>query len=107
MTAISGDALTGDIVLLDFLAECCRVCRLVAPELERIALSDPHLTLEKINVADAAEQATMLNVTGLSTLIFHDPGRRELQRPTGSSSGRWTKTAMGSERARHSEHGER
>lgn len=99
MMGASASADTGEVVLLDFWAEWCGACRLIAPVIERIVARDPNITLEKINVAEAADKAAEMNVTGLPTLIIQGPCGRELQRLTGTLSGRRIEEAVAMARA--------
>ena len=87
-------AIERDVVLLDFWAEWCGACRLIAPVLDRIAGADPRLLLEKVNVAEAAEMAAAMNVTSLPTLIVQDMTGRELMRLTGPLSGQKIEAAL-------------
>lgn len=99
MTQVSGENRMGDIVLIDFWAEWCGACRLIAPVIDRIAKDDGQLRLRKVNVEDEAETAARLGVKGLPTLVFMDSCGRELGRLTGALTGRSIEAALADARA--------
>jgi thioredoxin 1 len=99
MTQVAGDNRKDDIVLIDFWAEWCGACRLIAPVIDRIAKNDGQLRLRKVNVEDDAETAARLGVKGLPTLVFIDSSGRELGRLTGSITGRTIEAALADARA--------
>lgn len=56
-------------VLLDFYADWCGPCRMVAPLIEEIAAENPQYLVGKINVDNEPELAQMFDVNTIPTLI--------------------------------------
>ena len=61
-------------VLLDFYADWCGPCRMVAPILEEIAAEHPEFTIAKINVDDQPELASRFGVMSIPTLVVLEDG---------------------------------
>ena len=57
-------------VLLDFWAEWCGPCRMVAPIVEEIVEENEELKLGKINVDEQRELAIQFKITSIPTLIL-------------------------------------
>ena len=55
-------------VLLDFYADWCGPCRMVAPVVEQIAEENPQYLIGKINVDKEPELARKFNVLSLSLI---------------------------------------
>ncbi len=64
-----------DVVLLDFYADWCGPCRMVAPVLEQIAQENPHVKVCKINVDENMELATRFQVTSIPLLVVMKDGK--------------------------------
>jgi thioredoxin 1 len=63
-------------VLVDFWAEWCGPCRMVAPVLEQIASEQADtLRIAKLNVDDNPEMPARFGVTGIPTLILFQNGK--------------------------------
>ena len=61
-------------VLVDFWAEWCGPCRMMAPTVEGIAEDHPELTVGKVNVDEAAELAARYGISAIPTLIYFKNG---------------------------------
>ena len=61
-------------VLLDFYADWCGPCRMVAPILEEIASEHPEYVIGKINVDDEPELATKFGVVSIPLLVVLKDG---------------------------------
>lgn len=56
-------------VLIDFWASWCGPCQMIAPIIEQIAQDNPHITVAKVNVDEAAALAVRYGVESIPTLI--------------------------------------
>ena len=62
-------------VLVDFWAEWCGPCKMIAPILEEIASEqEEHIDIAKLNVDEAADVARRFEVMSIPTLILFDNG---------------------------------
>ena len=62
-------------VLLDFYADWCGPCRMVAPVVEQIAEESPQYLIGKINVDKEPELARKFNVLSIPTLVVLKDGK--------------------------------
>ena len=62
-------------VLIDFYAEWCGPCRMVAPGVEEIAREHPEYIVGKINVYDEPELAGRYGVFSIPTLVAMKNGK--------------------------------
>lgn len=58
------------IVLVDFWADWCGPCRMLAPAIEEIAKENAAITVGKLNVDDYPEIASRHGVMSIPTLMF-------------------------------------
>lgn len=63
-----------ETVLLDFFADWCGPCRMLAPVLEAFAEAHPEVKVCKINVDEAAQLAAMHGIVSIPTLIVYRNG---------------------------------
>ncbi len=61
-------------VLVDFYADWCGPCKMVAPVLEEIAGEQSDVTIGKVNVDDCPELAIRYKVASIPTMILFDKG---------------------------------
>ncbi len=62
-------------VLLDFWAEWCGPCRMMAPVLEEISEEREDITVAKVNVDDEGELANKFGVSAIPTIILFKNGQ--------------------------------
>ena len=69
------------LVILDFWAEWCGPCKMIAPILDEIAADyDGRVVIAKINVDDNPKTPMRFNVRGIPTLILFKNGQAEGQK---------------------------
>lgn len=60
-------------VLVDFWAEWCGPCKMVAPVLEEIAAEHPSIVIAKLNIDENPQLAAAYQVTSIPTMhVFQD-----------------------------------
>lgn len=64
-------------VLLDFYANWCGPCRMVAPIVDEIAAENPQYRVGKINVDEEPELAQAFGVVSIPTLVVMKNGKVE------------------------------
>ena len=69
-------------VLLDFWAEWCGPCRMLAPVLDQIAAERTDIKVGKVNVDDEPDLAMRFGVMSIPTVIFLKDGK-EFDRKVG------------------------
>jgi len=73
----------GGTVLLDFYADWCAPCRMIAPIIAEIANEREDIRVGKINMDEAADLAREFNVYSIPTLVVLKDGK-EVKRATGT-----------------------
>lgn len=63
------------VVLLDFFAEWCGPCRIVAPVLEKISNARPEVKIFKIDVDKEQELTSRFRITNMPTLVLLRDGK--------------------------------
>ena len=61
--------------LVDFWAEWCGPCRMVAPIVEELAGELPQVTFAKLNVDENQQVAQKLGITSIPTLLLYKDGQ--------------------------------
>lgn len=61
-------------VLLDFYADWCGPCRMVAPIIEEIAAERADITVGKVNVDNSPELANRFGITSIPTIVVMKNG---------------------------------
>ncbi len=61
-------------VLLDFYADWCGPCRMVAPIVEEISNERPDITVGKINVDEQGELANRFGISSIPTIVIMKDG---------------------------------
>jgi thioredoxin 1 len=64
-------------VLVDFWAEWCHPCKLLEPEIEKIAEKAPDLRIAKFNVDENPEYSAKFNILSIPTMMLVTPTRNE------------------------------
>ena len=62
-------------VLVDFFAEWCGPCKMMAPELKRFAESHKEVRVLKVDIDKNRETAEQFNIQGVPTLILFKKGK--------------------------------
>lgn len=63
-----------DTVLVDFYADWCGPCKMMAPVLEEFTKENPSVTVCKVNVDDAPQLASKFSVMSIPTFISFKNG---------------------------------
>lgn len=66
---------SGKTVLLDFYADWCGPCKMIAPILEQIAAERPDITVGKINVDENMALAMRYHVSSIPLLVVMQGGQ--------------------------------
>ena len=63
-------------VLVDFWAEWCGPCKMIAPILEEIAAEEESIKIAKVNVDDSPDLARRYEIMSIPALIVFENGER-------------------------------
>ena len=70
------DVITSDkVVVVDFWAEWCGPCKMVAPILEEIANEHPGIVIAKMNVDENPKVPASLGITSIPTMHVYQGGQ--------------------------------
>ncbi|GBG28778.1 Thioredoxin [Hondaea fermentalgiana] len=73
-----------ELVLVDFHAEWCGPCKMIAPKVKELAKENPSIFFCKVDVDEAEETAANLKITAMPTFIAFKSGT-EIKRVLGAS----------------------
>ncbi|XP_066249501.1 UBX domain-containing protein 4 isoform X1 [Euwallacea similis] len=79
------------LVLIDFFATWCGPCRMIAPELERMAKEFPNVVFLKVDVDESGDISREYGITAMPTFVFLK-NRREVSRVQGADGSRLRST---------------
>ncbi len=68
------DETASGVILVDFWAEWCAPCRMIAPIVEELAGEMPNVSFGKLNVDENTNVAQSLGITAIPTLIIFKDG---------------------------------
>ncbi len=68
------DKIKENTVLVDFYADWCGPCKMIAPILEQVANEMPNLNIVKVNVDSNPDIAHQYNVMSIPTLVLFNNG---------------------------------
>ena len=77
------EAVKGGIALVDFYADWCGPCRMMAPILEAVSAERADIKVAKVNVDESSELAAKFGVMSIPTLVVLDDGE-EIKRIVGA-----------------------
>lgn len=63
------------VVMVDFWADWCGPCRMLAPTIDELAKENPNVVIGKLNVDDYPELAGKYGVMSIPTLLFFKDGQ--------------------------------
>ena len=71
------------IAIVDFYADWCGPCKMMAPVIDKIAEENPELNVAKVNVDESGELAARFGIMSIPTLIVFKDGK-EINRSLGA-----------------------
>ena len=63
------------VSLVDFYADWCGPCKMMAPLIEKIAAERPDVTVGKLNVDESSDIAATFNIMSIPTLVVFRDGK--------------------------------
>jgi len=73
------------IIVVDFYADWCGPCKVMAPVLEELAEKKPEISVRKIDVDNNPTSAAKYGIRGIPTLLFFKDGKIENTKVGGQS----------------------
>jgi len=73
------------IVIVDFYADWCGPCKMMAPILDELAEKKPEISVRKIDVDHNPGSAEKYGIRGIPTLLFFKDGKIETTKVGGQS----------------------
>lgn len=73
------ESIANGLVLVDFYADWCGPCRMIAPELEKLDMEMPNVQIVKLNVDNVPQIAQEYGVMSIPTLILFNNGKQVAQ----------------------------
>ncbi len=65
------------IVLVDFYADWCGPCKMLAPILEQISEENPEIKIIEVNVDEYSDKAKDYNILSIPTLVLMEKGKEK------------------------------
>ncbi len=65
------------VVLVDFYADWCGPCKMLAPILEQISEENPEIKIIEVNVDEYSDEAKNYNILSIPTLVFMENGKEK------------------------------
>ncbi len=65
------------VVLVDFYADWCGPCKMLAPILEQISEENPEIKIVEVNVDEYSDEAKNYNILSIPTLVFMENGKEK------------------------------
>jgi thioredoxin 1 len=69
--------------LVDFYAQWCGPCKMIAPQVDQLAMLHPHITFLKVDVDQCPDISGASSIAAMPTFILYARGR-EMSRVTGA-----------------------
>lgn len=84
LAALNAEVKAAQYVVVDFFATWCGPCKMLAPKLEAMAASFPHVKFFKVDVDEAEDCAQHFKIEAMPTIVFFTNGV-EVNRVTGAN----------------------
>lgn len=65
------------VVLVDFYADWCGPCKMLAPILEQISEENPEIKIIEVNVDEYSDEAKNYNILSIPTLVLMEKGKEK------------------------------